>query len=64
MAKQIIWAKEALADRIQILDFWYQRLGTKDYSYQLDDMFKGIVQLIADFPSLGRKLEDIRFNIM
>jgi len=32
MAKQIIWAPEAVSDRIQILDYWYKRLGTKEYS--------------------------------
>ena len=31
MAKRIIWSREAVADRIQILDYWYKRLGSKQY---------------------------------
>jgi plasmid stabilization system protein ParE len=56
MAKRIIWAPEATADRIQILDYWYKRLGTKEYSKKLDDMFKESVALISEFPFLGRKV--------
>ena len=58
MAKQIIWAPEAVADRIQILDYWYKRLGTKDYSGKLDEMFKETVQFLSIFPLLGRQLEN------
>lgn len=58
MAKQIIWASHAVADRIQILDYWYKRLGTKEYSLKLDEIFKESVTLISEFPSLGRKLKN------
>lgn len=57
MAKPIIWSKEALADRIQILDYWYRRLGSKEYSLKLDGMFKEIVYILSLFPSLGRQIE-------
>lgn len=56
MAKRIIWAKEAVSDRIQILDYWYKRLGSKEYSSKLDEMFKEVVLLLSNFPFLGRKL--------
>jgi plasmid stabilization system protein ParE len=58
MAKRIIWAREAVADRIQILDYWHERLGSKDYSIKLDKMFKETVQLLSHFPNLGRELEN------
>jgi len=58
MAKRIIWAPQAVADRIQILDYWYKRLGNKAYSAKLDDMFKETVQLLSRFPQLGRHLEN------
>jgi plasmid stabilization system protein ParE len=58
MVKRIIWAREAVADRIQILDYWYERLGSKDYSIKLDKMFKETVQLLSHFPILGRELEN------
>lgn len=58
MAKRIIWAPQAVADRIQILDYWYKRLGTKGYSTKLDEMFKETVGLLSRFPLLGRQLDD------
>ena len=58
MAKRIIWAPQAVADRIQILDYWYKRLGTKEYSVKLDETFKETVQLLSRFPLLGRSLEN------
>jgi len=58
MAKRIIWSREAVADRIQILDYWCQRLGSKEYPSKLDKRFKEIVQLLSYYPSLGRKLEN------
>ena len=57
MAKRIIWAREAVADRIQILDYWYDRLGSKDYSIKLDEMFRETIQLLSNFSNLGRELE-------
>jgi len=58
VAKRIIWAPQAVADRIQILDYWYKRLGTKEYSLKLDETFKETVQLLSRFPLLGRSLEN------
>lgn len=57
MAKRVVWAPEAVADRIQILDYWYKRLGTKEYSHKLDQVFKETVELLSHFPHLGRQLE-------
>lgn len=56
MAKRIIWAPQAVADRIQILDYWYKRLGTKEYSQKLDGMFKESAALLSKFPFLGRQV--------
>ena len=58
MAKRIIWAPQAVADRIQILDYWYKRLGTKEYSRKLDEMFKESVKLLSEFPFLGRQVKN------
>lgn len=58
MAKRIVWAPEAVADRIQILDYWYKRLGTKAYSQKLDQVFKETTELISHFPLLGRQLDN------
>lgn len=58
MAKRIIWAPQAVADRIQILNYWYERLGTKEYSKKLDEMFKESVTLLSEFPFLGRQVKN------
>lgn len=47
MAKRIIWVKEAVADRIQILDYWYKCLGNKQYSSKVDNILK---KLSGSFP--------------
>ena len=58
MAKRIIWAPQAAADRIQILDYWYKRLGTKKYSRKLDAIFQESVTLLSEFPFLGRQVKN------
>lgn len=58
MAKRIVWAPEAVADRIQILDYWYKSLGTKAYSQKLDQVFKETIELLSHFPLLGRQLNN------
>ncbi|MDR8391173.1 type II toxin-antitoxin system RelE/ParE family toxin [Aliifodinibius sp. S!AR15-10] len=49
---------QAVADRIQILDYWYKRLGTKEYSQKLDEMFKESVELLSQFPFLDRQVKN------
>lgn len=58
MAKRIKWSSHAVADRIQILDYWYKRIGNKNYSKKLDKSLKEIILKLADFPKLGRKLNN------
>ncbi len=66
MAKRIIWSPNALADRIQILDYWYKRTGNKHYSKKLDAEFRLIIKKLAAFPKLGRQLvnREERFFVM
>jgi toxin YoeB len=66
MAKRIIWSTHAIADRISILDYWYQRIGNKKYSHKLDKSLKQIIAKLAYYPKLGRQLTDReeRFFVM
>lgn len=57
MAKRITWSRIAVADRIQILDYWFQRTGNKNYSRKLDLAFRHIARLLSTHPMLGRKIE-------
>jgi plasmid stabilization system protein ParE len=56
MVKRIIWSANALSDRIQILDYWYQRIGNKNYSRKLDNSLKDLLRHLTRFPEMGRKL--------
>ena len=58
MAKRIIWSANALADRIDILNYWYERIGNKVYSKKLDKQLQDIIQQLLLFPELGRKMEN------
>jgi toxin YoeB len=57
VAKRIKWSTHAIADRISILDYWYQRIGNKKYSKKLDQSLKEIIQKLANHPKLGRQLD-------
>ncbi len=58
MAERIIWSRQAVADRIQILDYWFKRLGTKDYSQKLNQTFQDTIKLLSEYPFVGRKLQN------
>ncbi len=63
MVEKIIWSRNAIEDKIRILEYWYIRIGTKTYSKKLDIVLKGSVKNLRFFPFMGRKLpgSDIRF---
>jgi plasmid stabilization system protein ParE len=54
MAYKIIWSENALQDRLQILDYWFHRLGNKKYSAYLDSQFQDAIKILADLPEAGR----------
>jgi plasmid stabilization system protein ParE len=58
MAKRIIWSPNALADRIQILDYWFQRIGNKNYSRRLDLELRETIKHLQKFPKIGRQIEN------
>jgi len=57
MVKRIIWSPNALADRIQILDYWFQRIGNKIYCRRLDHELKETIKHISRFPQIGRQID-------
>ena len=62
---RVVWSAHALADRMQILDYWFVRTGSKVYSRKLDNSFKAIINHLTYFPEMGRKLDarDERFVV-
>ena len=56
MAKRIKWSSHAVADRISILDYWFQRIGDKKYSKKLDMSLIEVIKKLSIYPQLGRQL--------
>lgn len=53
MAKKVIWSKQALKDRREILQYWIERNSSKIYSVKLNNLFVDAVQMIASHPNIG-----------
>lgn len=53
MAKKVIWSKQALKDRREILQYWIERNSSKIYSVKLNNLFVDAFQLIASHPNIG-----------
>ncbi len=53
MAKKVIWSKQVLKDRREILQYWIERNSSKIYSVKLNNLFVDAVQLIASHPNIG-----------
>ena len=64
MAKRIVWSKNALIDRLRILDYWYKRIGTKTYSRKLDREIKKLISNLPIFPEMGRKLNNTHIRYL
>ena len=58
MAKNIKWSKQAVADRIQILDYWFKRIGDKTYSKKLDKNLREAILLLSEHPLMGKNSEE------
>lgn len=64
MAKRIVWSKNALIDRLQILDYWHKKIGTKTYSKKLDREIKNLIRNLRNFPEMGRKLNNTQIRFL
>ena len=53
MAKKVIWSKQVLKDRREILQYWIERNSSKIYSVKLNNLLVDAVQLIASHPNIG-----------
>ena len=58
MAKQIIWSKIALDNKLQILDYWTHRNKSTIYSKKINALFKITSKLILEYPRLGKKTDN------
>ncbi len=63
--KRFIWSKRAIQDRKDILDYWNETNGNKNYRKQLNSDFNDLTELLLFFPLPGRKVDnyDSRFIV-
>lgn len=66
MVKRVIWSPRAQEERKEILDYWFKRNKSKTYSRKLNRLFKEAINLIIDYPEIGKRtdLENIRAKII
>lgn len=66
MAKRITWSEQAHKDRKEILQFWQDHNKSKTYSIKLNRLFKEAVQIISEFPKIGKltNFKDVRAKIV
>lgn len=57
--KEIKWSLRAIHDKIDILEYWFNRNRSKTYSKKLDKLFDQAINETARFPDLG-KLTDFK----
>ncbi len=57
MAKQVIWSKKALAERLEILEYWNNRNKSNRYSKKLDALFLEKIELVTLHPLIGKKTD-------
>ena len=63
MVKQIIWSQRAQADRKQILEYWRNRNKSNTYSKNLDKRFREALNIIRDYPQIGKQTDDQKARI-
>jgi toxin YoeB len=63
MAKKVIWSVRAQTDRKQILEYWRQGNKSNSYSKKLDDRFREAINIIKDFPQIGKLTDDQKARI-
>jgi hypothetical protein len=65
MVKKIVWIKEALDNKFEILNHWVSRNKSNVYSKKLNKLFRDTTKVIQKFPDLGRdtkRMESSSFN--
>lgn len=53
MAKQIKWSLKAKNERSEILKYWYERNGNKNYCRKLSQEFRETIRYISEHNYLG-----------
>jgi toxin YoeB len=63
MVKQIVWSQRAQDVRKQILEYWKNRNKSNTYSKKLDKRFREALNIIRDYPQIGKQTDDQKARI-
>ena len=66
MARRVVWTKNAIAERKEILEYWNEHNKSKTYSRKLNQLFKSAINLLQEHHHLGRPtdIKDVRVKIV
>jgi plasmid stabilization system protein ParE len=66
MAKKTYWSVRADQERLEILEYWFNRNKSAAYSIKLSQLFREAVDLVSEFPDTGKptKFPSIRKKIV
>lgn len=57
MVREIVWTKKAKNELFEIFDYWNNRNQSKAFSLKLNTLVNEQLQLIVEFPKMGRKTD-------
>lgn len=65
MVRKIVWSRNAVVDKFEILDYWIVRTGSKVYSCKLAKAVRETVTNLKRFPEIGRVYQntELRFIV-
>lgn len=59
MALQIEWTDKALENLFEILNYWEERNGSRNYSLKLYQMFLDALEVLSKYPQSGIQTDNI-----
>ncbi|TKC00807.1 type II toxin-antitoxin system RelE/ParE family toxin [Pedobacter cryophilus] len=58
MVRKVIWSLRAQQERKHILTYWQTRTKSNIYSKKLNQLFIEAINIISDFPQIGKLTDD------
>jgi toxin YoeB len=55
--RKVVWTRQAEEDRLDILEYWFNRNKSIRYSKKLNALWVAGLELVAKTPFIGRKTE-------
>lgn len=63
MVKRVVWTTLAFNQKKDILHYWKIRNKSNVYCIKLDFLFKRAIQIISEYPKIGRLTDDKNLRV-